>query len=131
MFGQNLYVAPVPFSKKIAKPRGGLHKTPQEATNCRTNNLLKLQMAIWNLKICIWKLQLAILKFAMRKLKRVILKPKTIMRKLKLAMWKLCLHRITKNDLKYAVYTANRSLVQGSAPKRIPRKGAQTGALNF
>ena len=51
IFGQILYVALVPFSKKIAKPRGGPHKTPQEATICRTNNLLNLQMAIWNLKI--------------------------------------------------------------------------------
>ena len=55
-------MALVPFSRKIAKPRGGPHKTPQEATNCRINNLLKLQIAIWNLKIGIWKLQLVILK---------------------------------------------------------------------
>ena len=60
---------------KVAKPRGGPHKTPQEAANCKTNNLLKLQIAIWNLKLVIWKLQFVILK-----LNLMILYPKMVTR---------------------------------------------------
>ena len=57
LFGPNTV-----FQGKLPNQGGGPHKTRQEATNCRTNNLLKLQMAIWNLKIGIWKFQLVILK---------------------------------------------------------------------
>ena len=46
--------------KENCQTKGGPHKTPQEAANCRTNNLLKLQMAIWDLKMVIWELQLVI-----------------------------------------------------------------------
>ena len=36
--------------KESCQTKGGPHKTPQEGTNCRANNLLKLQTAIWNPK---------------------------------------------------------------------------------
>ena len=61
-FGQILYLGLVPFSTKIAKPRGGPHKTPQEATICNTGSRLKLQMTVLKLKFAVWKLKIAIWK---------------------------------------------------------------------
>ena len=37
--------------KESCQTKGGAPQDPEEAANCRTNSLLKLQMDIWNLKI--------------------------------------------------------------------------------
>ena len=82
----------VPFSTKIAKPRGDPTRPPQEATICSTGIRLKLQMTILKLKFAVWKLKkiaISRLKLMIAMLKMTICTLKLVMLKRKIVIWTL------------------------------------------